>query len=207
MDIAEIRLAALFALSAGCKGDPAELRKFLVAKDWERVRKALSEFDVLSAHWQAWRQFGAEKPVEAYLFGSRMIGSLDAENYEVFLNCLQSQKDALPDNVIQALRENPPARFIPTHNAYVMKAGSGKEMQVYCSVRSAVVEKMSEGTATVVLATGLEEVQFDVDFFGELSVGDTVAVHRGHIFHILSPEEAESLDYWTRQISKANRER
>lgn len=205
---------------------PERFNSCVIHGDCEGVDKEIEGFIVLHPYLKTIGELTGKpkldhEVIEAYTLGNDLLNTVPAEGYDALLDNFVEQ--GVPDFFVDELRENQPKKFIPTHLFQVLHVGVGKasgsvpfnlETINNCMVRWGKVTAMDDKklTAKLNMLSGnpeaLEfsviqephEFEYNLDFLPNLKVGDTIAVHWQQVIKILTPEEIEKVDYWTREV-------
>lgn len=193
-------------LKGECEKVPRELKHFIVLCPYLKTIATLtrsSPFDY--------------KVIEAYWMGNELIADLPLSGYEILLQ--EFTKQGVSSWLIESLQKKKPKRFIPNHLFQVLHVGVGQASGSVpfniksvnsCMIRwGKVLMVKADGTVTASLKQltqsgvgyKLKTVKItlsaDSSPFFKPKVGDTIAVHWGHIVKRLTREEETNLTYWT----------
>jgi hypothetical protein len=155
---------------------------------------------------------------ECFWLGNNLLNNVKNEHYDLLLDNFLEQ--GVPVDFVDELRSKRPKQFIPFHLFQVLHVGVGKSSGAVpfnlnsinnCMIRWGIVSeivnnkltanfnslKMNNGT--YVLTQIIESFEFNPLIVRNLKVGDTVSVHWGVINKILTKEEVENLEFWSKK--------
>ena len=232
MDPKAFKLASLFSYSPNHKGycgrESAEQAFLRCIRGGlcEAVPEELTHFIVLYPYLKTIATLTRLSPfdhrvVEAYWLGNELLESIPASGYSILLQ--EFAKQGVPSWLIKTIRNKKPSRFIPNHLFQVLHVGVGQasgsvpfDMQSInnCMIRwGEVTTKSEEGIELMLtkltkskerykLTSVKEKYSIDSCPFFSPRVGDTVAIHWGHVVKKLTKREETNLTYWTKQTLK-----
>ncbi|MBP6993997.1 hypothetical protein KBB12_02040 [Candidatus Woesebacteria bacterium] len=192
-------------LNGDCAGVPEELTHFIVLYPYLKtlsIVTKLSPFD--------------HRIIEAYWIGNDLLKSVPVSAYHILLK--EFEKQGVPSWLIKSLKQKQPKAFIPSHLFQVLHVGVGQASGSVpfdigsinsCMIRWGKVTRVDKSgkihvalqrfSKTYKLTISSEIFAKNTSPFFTPKVGDTVAVHWGHIVKKLTQREIKNLAYWTQE--------
>ena len=229
MDSKALKLASLFSYSPNHKGycgrSSAGHVFFRCIRDGicDDVSQELTHFIVLYPYLKtistAFRLSAFDyKVIEAYWMGNELLENVPMSAYKTLLN--EFKKQGVPSWLTDSLQKKQPKKFIPNHLFQVLHVGVGQasgsvpfDLQSInsCMIRWGEVRANLNGRIEIILTkltkikdrykltSVKEQMSTEACPFFSPKVGDTVAIHWGHVVKRLTKQEAKNLMYWTKQ--------
>jgi hypothetical protein len=156
---------------------------------------------------------------ECFWLGNDLINKASVNDYELLLQNFYIQ--GVPESFVNELRNKQPKQFIPFHLFQVLHIGVGKSSgavpfnldsinncmirwgkvtDIHDNVLKADMNSLKMDGDKYVLTKLPVEVQFDPLILAGLKVGDTVTMHWGIVNKILTQQEEENLEYWSKKV-------
>jgi len=233
MDKKALQLAARFALPPNSLGfcgkdtAPERFKQCFIHGEYTGVEEEIEKFIVLHPYIKTLGEITGRskfsyKVIEAYWLGNDLLKQIRPKHYLTLLRNFSEQD--VPGWLIEELRNNPPARFIPHHLFQVLFVGVGRASHAVpfnlesinnCMIRwGKVVEKneqalklelhsLKRGINKYVLTKLTASFSYNSEFLPGLKTGDVVAVHWQQPVKILTNKEVKNLAYWTTEILEA----
>jgi len=219
----------------GLDSAESKFRKCIIEGKNEGIEEEVKHFIVLNPYLETISKIIKKNKfdyevAESYWLGNEELNKVKLKDYDLLLESFSKQ--GVPEWLIEELKNKRPKKFIPTHLFQVLHVGVGRasgsvpfNIQTInnCIVRwgrvlgKNKIKKTKEKTLMIEL-NSLEEkrgkyklkiteerVEIDESLNPGVTVGDMVAVHWGRVAKKLTQDEAEKLEYWTKEVLKNTR--
>lgn len=232
-----LKLASLFSYSPNHKGycgrDSAgdAFTQCITKSKCDTVSQELKHFIVLYPYLKTIATLAGLSPfdykvIEAYWIGNKLLEDMPMSGYEILLK--EFKKQGVPPWLIDSLKKKKPEKFIPNHLFQVLHVGVGQASGSVpfdlksinsCMIRwgevttrseegiELMLTKLTKSKERYKLTSVKEKYSIDACPFFSPRVGDTVAVHWGHVVKKLTKREETNLTYWTKQTLKFSEKR
>lgn len=194
----------------------------------DRVEQEVEHFIVLHPYLQFLSKITnlpkfSYELIEGYWIGNDMLKQAKPDDYFILLTYFKKQ--GVPDFLLDSLKEKKPKHFIPSHLFQVLHVGVGRASGSVpfnidtinnCMVRWGKVTQVDSKNVSVELnslretAKGtygltsiLQKIPYSSWLTPNVKKGDTVAVHWNMVIKILTKDEIEKIEYWTKEVCKS----
>jgi hypothetical protein len=194
-----------------CEGVKEEVTKFIVLHPYLKTLSKITGLPKFSL-----------KIIEGYWIGNDILKTAKLKDYSILLNYFKKQ--GVPDFFVEELKNKKPEIFIPNHLFQVLHVGVGRASGAVafniktinnCMIRWGKIQSLSKNIAKVELNSLKinnkksysltlinQSVPFDSKIVPDLKIGDSVAVHWNMIIKILTGNEENNLETWTKKVIK-----
>lgn len=191
-----------------CEGVVEEIKKFIVLYPYLKTIAKIASLPIYSY-----------KVFESYWLGNDLLKMFKPEDYDALLEMFLAQ--GVPDFFVEELRNKRPKVFIPSHLFQVLHVGVGRASGAVpfnlksinnCMIRWGKVISLKENEALInlnslkksgkgyALIFKKESVPFNLKLIPGIKKGDIVAVHWEMAVKILSKDEENKLEFWTKEV-------